>query len=280
MVKSRRTLVVLCVLAALVLGSSVWLWQGKEPAMTAKVTVTEPSASELTRFADAKIFFGHMSVGSNVISGVGPTYAAAGREAPSIVETRDTVVEEAGFLAHAHMGVNGDPFGKFDDFAAVINGPLGDQVDVALLKLCYADVVAGTDVEAVFAAYSKTMVELERKHPTVRFLYTTVPLSTDRGWKSTVKSWIGQDDQMGPADNTARQRYNELVRQRYGATGRLFDIAAVEATMTETPMQRSADGRTYYVLNGALAADPGHLNELGSRVAAAELIRVVASVSR
>ncbi len=133
--------------------------------------------------------------------------------------------------------------GKFGDFTDGERRSLGDGVDVALLKLCYVDVVAGTDVDAVFAAYSALMDELERKHPSVRFLYTTVPLSTDRGWKSIVKSWIGRDDQMGPADNIARERYNELVRARYGASGRLFDIAAVEATMTEIPTQRDLTAR-------------------------------------
>lgn len=268
------------VLAMLMAGGAIWLWQGKETTVAASVKVTEPGADDLTAFAATKVFFGHQSVGANVISGVGPTFEAATRPGPTVVETRDSPPSDSGALLHAYIGVNGDPFGKFTDFARVLNGPLGNHVDVAILKLCYVDIVASTDVDAVFSTYSTMMDELEKKHPSVRFVYTTVPLSTDRDWKAIVKSWIGRDDQMGPADNVARQRYNELIRERYGRSGRLFDIAAVEATILDIPMQRSVDGRKYYVLNGALASDPGHLNELGARVAAAEFIRVVADAAR
>lgn len=275
-VRSRRKVWLAGVMAALLAGGAMLLWQGKEPTGTASVKITEPDSDDLREFASTRVFFGHQSVGGNVISGVAPTFEAAGRSAPAVVETRESPSAELGVLAHAYVGANGDPLGKFRDFAEIVNGPLGDGVDVALMKLCYVDVVASTDVNAVFAAYSAMMAELERKHPSVRFLYTTVPLSTDRRWKAVVKSWIGRDDQMGPADNIARERYNELVRARYGSSGRLYDIAAVEATMRDAPTRRNSDGRTYYVLNDALAADPGHLNELGSRLAAAELIRMVA----
>jgi hypothetical protein len=41
---------------------------------------------------------------------------------------------------------------------------------------------------------------------------------------------------------------------------------------------RSQDGEAYHVLNAALSSDAGHLSELGARVAAAELIRIIADV--
>lgn len=261
-------------LVSLIAGVALWSWDGKGATVTGPIEVSEPSPADLRAFGDAKVLFGHQSVGGNIIAGVNATFSALGGPAPTVIETRERVSADGGFLAHAHVGVNGDPYGKFDDFVTLINGPLGNQVDVAIVKLCYVDVVADTDVNAVFSAYSTMMEELGRRHPSIEFLYTTVPLSTDRGWKATIKSWIGQDDQMGPADNVARQQYNELIRARYGATGRLFDIAAIEATATT---QQTVDGATYYVLNAALAADPGHLNELGSRLAAADFIRLVAN---
>lgn len=280
-IKARTTLVLLgALVTALVTGGVVWFWQEREPAMRAAITVTDPSVAQLRSFRDTRVFFGHMSVGSNVIGGVGQTLAAVGESAPPVVETKESVTVGGGFLAHAQMGVNGEPYGKFADFVAVLDGSLGRQLDVAVFKLCYLDVVANTDVDALFRAYSSMMAGLERKYPSVRFVYTTVPLTTDRGWKATVKSWIGQDDQMGPADNVARQRYNELVRQRFASTGRLFDIAAVESTMSTAPMTRVEGGQTFYVLNGALASDAGHLNDLGSRIAATELIQLVAGITQ
>ncbi len=275
--KSRiRLFFVAGALLSLIAGVALWSWDGKRAAVTGSLRVSEPSTDELRTFAAKKVFFGHQSVGANVINGVTLTFSALGLSAPSVVETREHVAVDGGFVAHAHVGVNGDPNGKFADFVAVMGGPLGDQVDVAMVKLCYADIVAGTDVNAVFYAYSAMMDDLARSHPSVELLYTTVPLSTDRGWKATIKSWIGQNDQMGPADNEARQRYNELIRARFGASGRLFDIAAIEATVSSSPTERTLDGKKYFVLNSALAADPGHLNDLGSRLVAADFIRLVA----
>ena len=68
-----------------------------------------------------------------------------------------------------------------------------------------------------------------------------------------------------------------MVRARYGDTGSVFDIAAVEATMEQQPMVRNLKGQRYLVLNRALSSDAGHLNALGSQAAAAEFVRVLAS---
>jgi len=278
MTRSSRTKVLILgtLLALIAVGSVVWLTQERDSGMT--VNATMPPGDELRAFAASRVFFGHQSVGANVIDGVERTFFAAGTAGLlTVTETREPVSTEGGFLAHAYVGVNGDPYGKLTDFQALLDGPVGSKLDIALLKFCYVDVVAETDVDAVFTAYSSMMADLERSHPSVRFLYTTVPLTTDRGWKSTIKSWIGDDDHMGPADNLARQRYNELVRLRFGSTGRLFDIAAVEATLAQDPTERHTGSQVYYVLNKALAADAGHLNDLGGGLAATELIRVVAA---
>lgn len=273
--RSTVAIVVVGLLAAAAAATSSLT--GEEPGMTPLVEAKTPTQGDLATFSATRVFFGHQSVGSNVIAGVSDLFVEPGSPPLAVVETRDAIAADGGFLSHTHVGVNGDPLGKFDDFAAILGGSLGDEVDIAVLKLCYVDVTASTDVEQLFAAYANLMERLETEHPDVRFLYATAPLSTDRGWKQVVKAWIGRDDQMGPADNLARQRYNELVRQRYGDTGRLFDIAAVESTIADAPTSRQLDGATYYVLNQGFAADPGHLNPLGSRAAGAEFIRLVAA---
>lgn len=268
------TIVLGAVLAALTVGAILAL-TGKGPTVPAAVAAEKPSPEEVTSFSHVRVFFGHQSVGSNVISGIQANFSQAANRDLAVVESRGEIPLTGGVLAHAHLGTNGDPRSKFEDFEAVLDGQLGDNVDVAALKLCYADVTAGTDVKKVFDEYVAMMARLEAGHPQVRFIYTTVPLSTDQSWKQVVKSWIGRDDQMGPADNLAREQYNQLVRQHYGETGRLFDIAAIESTMSTAPMVRTLDGAEYFVLHAGLAADPGHLNEVGSRVAGTEFMRVV-----
>lgn len=237
-----------------------------------------PTSEDLTLVAKSRIFFAHQSVGDNIIGGVRELYGASDVNPIQIVQTRAPVTGSPAFLAHTHIGVNGDPLGKIRDFEAVLGGSLAGDIEVALIKLCYVDIVASSDVNAVFGAYSSTLQRLEAAHPKTIFLYTTVPLTTDRNWKSTVKSWLGRDDETGPADNMARERYNRLVRQRYAQSGRLFDIAAVESgRLTNDPSTRREGDDSFYVLNRALSVDPGHLNELGSRAAAATFIRVVSA---
>ncbi|ALN15884.1 hypothetical protein [Acidipropionibacterium acidipropionici] len=274
----RKPVVVLIAgVLAVVVASGAWVLQGRPDPLPSSVVNTAAGDDELADFSGRRIFFGHQSVGANIIDGLKAAYSGREGSGLDVVETRTDPGRSGGYLAHAAMGVNGDPLGKLADFEKVLAGSMGGAVDLAVLKLCYIDVTADTDVDALFRAYSQTMTRLEAAHPGVTFIYTTVPLTTDRTWKQTVKSWIGRDEQTGPDDNAARQRYNRLVRERYGDSDRLFDIAAVQATMDSSPTSRTRDGSTYYVLHDRLAADPGHLNALGSRVAAARLVHLVAA---
>lgn len=264
-------------LAAAVAAGTVVVLLDRSPQASRAVEIARPTSAELEDFAGARILFAHQSVGANILSGVESLYRATGEAPPSIVETSEAgAAGTGGQLAHAHVGVNGDPLGKFAAFEALLDSPPGDEAEVALLKLCYADITAGTDVEQVFDNYVALMDGLQQRHPDLTLVYSTVPLTTDRSWKAVVKSWVGIDDQMGPADNLARQRYNTMIRQRYGESGRLFDIAALESAGTSPAMSRQHEGETFFVLDQALSSDAGHLNEAGSLVAAAELVKLIA----
>lgn len=272
--RSRRIAGVGALVLAVIAGLAV-VWDGRMPSMS-QPEITAPGDAALSAVSGARILFAHQSVGSNILQGMKDVYASAGAAAPTIVETRETLADDAQ-IAHVHIGVNGDPLGKIADFTALMDGPLGASVDVALLKFCYDDITAGSDEEAVFDAYARAMADLERAHPDVTFLYTTVPLTTDRGLRASIKALLGRPDRAGPLDNAVRARYNQLVRDRYAGTGRLFDIAAVETTVDGTPTTRTLEAQTYQVLNRAYAADNGHLNEIGARAAAGALIEVVAA---
>lgn len=266
-------------------------WLTRSPGVNDPVAVSWPSERELRTVGETTVLFGHQSVGANILDGVSRVYAGSSVRAPVIADVTGGVsggagvagvsqvqtgaLRKAGFR-HVRLGVNGDPASKLAAFTEVMDGPVADGVDVALMKLCYADVSASTDVRAVFDAYVSTMAAVEAAHPGVRFLYTTVPLTADRGWKAKVGAVLGRDDTMGPADNVARERYNALIREKYAGTGRLLDIAAVEAEGTS---ERSQDGNVYHVLNRHLTADRGHLNDAGSEAVAAELLKMVATQS-
>jgi lysophospholipase L1-like esterase len=148
----------------------------------------------------------------------------------------------------------------------LLRSGLADQVDVAVLKFCYVDFTTSTDVDQLFREYRKTLDALERDFPRVTFLHSTAPLMVHpSGWKGNLKAMLGRDD------NVTRERYSALVREAYGAA-HLFDIAAIEGT--------APDGTRQAALYAAYTTDGGHLNEGGSAVVAAGLLRLVAAAGQ
>lgn len=261
--------------------------QAADPTQAGRPTQTTAPADgdALARAARTRVFFGHQSVGANIIGAIPTVYAEAGRQAPQVVQlTTSTTLPSgaSGWFGEAFIGQNGDPLGKIADFDSRVRGGLGAQVDVAFMKLCYIDINAGTDVEAVFARYRATMDALERDYPSVTFLHVTTPLTTEPGLKaqlkSKVKSLLGGSSNPMAADNAARERYNALMRKTYGGD-HLFDLARYEATTPDGKVVRGEyDGQPYYALYDGYAADPGHPNPQASAAFASRLLDLVGRV--
>lgn len=235
-------------------------------ANTAASTISE---EHLARVAEQRWFFAHRSVGGNILAGISDVFSARGVQPPPVREvapgTAPVSSAGGGELVHAQIGRNGAPLEKLRNFDALLRAGLGDTIDVALLKFCYEDVTAETDVDALFRSYSGTLAALERDFPKVTFLHSTAPLRTGSGGiKGAVKVLLGRDD------NVARERYNALVRQAFGPD-RLFDLAMLEAT--------APDGERLSSLYPGYTSDGGHLNAAGSSLAAATLLRLVADAS-
>ncbi len=247
--------------------------------MIGGVGASEISAVDLEKVARTRVFFGHQSVGLNILDGVPAVFAAHGVQAPRIEQRRTAPDPAGGSISHALIGENTQPLQKIQDFDAVIRGGLGEPIDVAVMKLCYIDIVAGTDVDEVFATYRDTMAALERDFPQITFVKTTVPLTTEPGRLSKVKQWLKGNDGYGAAANAARERLNELIRKEYPG-GQLFDPAAVESTASDgSRVSGRYQGQPYFALYDGYAADPGHLNAEGSRRVAAGWLGAIARAS-
>ena len=256
------------------LGAAWALTGGEGDDVAATAPTQSVTKEQLSSAADARVFLAHQSVGANLLEGIPLVYQAAGLTPPPVTtEAADT---SQGFVAHAYIGENTQPLGKIEAFDATMRGGMADKVDVAALKLCWIDFNASTDVDAVFAAYQKTMDGLARDYPDVTFLYITTPLTTEStGVKAWVKGLLGRDS--NTVDNVVREEYNGLMRQAYGDTGRLFDLAHIQSTAPDgTHVSGEYKGSTYYALAPQYASDPGHLNAVGSQVVAAEWLQLIA----
>jgi hypothetical protein len=252
---------------------------GMEPHVVASAT-----AEQLKAVADLNVYFGHMSVGGNMVSAMPDVFAQAGVTAPEIVESTEAVDAGPGFV-HSHIGTNGDPLGKIAAFDKILRSGMGDAVDVAAFKLCYVDLHDGDDVDTIFDAYRDTMTALERDYPDVTFLYLTVPLTTEvdgpiERAKRRVKAVLGRDNPVAPEHNVAREQLNSRIRAEYADSGRLFDIAAIQSTSADgTRRVRSHNGAEYFAMENFLASDPGHLNPDGGAIVASAFLAAISDAA-
>ena len=234
------------------------------------------TADDLAKVSRTKVFFGHMSVGMNVLDGVPGVCTAHGMAAPPIEQRGTRPDENGGFVSHAFIGENEKPMVKIQDFDAKMRSGIGQQVDVAMMKLCYVDVTSDVDVEALFAMYCDIIAALERDFPKVAFVHVTVPLTTEQGQLSKLKARLTGSSRYGPAENASRERLNALIRREY-AGGHLFDLAAVESTAPNgSRAVGTYRGQQYYRLYDGYASDYGHLNGEGGRVAATAWLKAIA----
>ena len=249
--------------------------EGK-PMTSQHKTAGPPSlTADLATVARAKVFFGHQSVGMNILDAVPGIYAAHGMAAPPIEQGATRPGKDGGFIDPAIIGENEDPVNKIDDFARRLRAGLGRQVGVAMMKFCFVDVTSGTDVSALFRTYQTTMAALQREFPHVTFIYVTTPLTTEPGLLSRLKNHLTGGGGAA-ADNAARQRLNALIRQHY-AGDHLFDLAAIESTAPDgTRVAGTYDGQRYYALYDGYASDEGHLNAKGARVVATAWLQAIA----
>lgn len=142
--------------------------------LTALLTLTATGLAEevVQQVASRRIFFGHQSVGANILDGVNEVSAGKLR----IREGRTSaLLASPGFL-HARIGQNESSRSKVADFEAAL-ASLGGAVDIAFFKFCSVDFTAQTDVEALLADDLATLHRLEAKHPKVTFVHLTVPLT-------------------------------------------------------------------------------------------------------
>lgn len=232
--------------------------------------------AELEALSRRRVFFGHQSVGVNVLDGLRQLAAQQG-VGVRVAEVGAGV--PAGTFGHAFVAENGDPRRKLRSFAAAFESGAAGGAEIALLKFCFVDVKADTDVAALFAEYQASLAQLRARHPGTAFVHVTVPLTTiPGGAKATVKRMLGR----APTElleNLRRDEYNALVRKAYAGKEPLFDLARVEALRPDgTAETFEWQGRAVPALVPAFSDDGGHLNAEGQRRAARELVGVLARV--
>ncbi len=232
---------------------------------------------ELLQIQNKKIFFGHQSVGTNIINSM-KEIASDYRDVKINWATIDNKSPEAEYyFSDAFIGQNTQPDSKCDAFAEKIDKTFSGKIDIALMKFCYVDIDAGTNVDIVFKKYQTTIETLRNKFPQIMFIHTTVPLNAKpTGIKQFIKSLIGYSSNY-ELENIKRNIFNSLLIEHY-KTEPIFDLAGIESTYSDGTRETfSNNGKLYYSLISEYTDDGGHLNAKGGRIAAENLIHILAS---
>ena len=116
---------------------------------------------DLATVSRLKVFFGHQSVGQNVIDGLKDLAAANGVSSFRFVSADNMPGDGQGYFADTHIGENHYPIGKCEDFRRVVDRFRQNPPDVAFMKFCYSDIERDSDVQAIFARYCATMDSLK-----------------------------------------------------------------------------------------------------------------------
>jgi hypothetical protein len=229
--------------------------------------------------AHRRVFFGHQSVGTNIMEGVTDLL----RERPALglrVVPGDSAADGGAVFAHALVGRNGEPVLKTDAFASLLESGLGARVDVAFHKYCFVDFTPATDAAAVFAHYRATMARLRSEFPGVVFVHVTAPLVTTKvgGIRLALQRLVGRPPHRVQG-NFVRERFNELMRREYAGHEPVFDLAGVESTRPDGSREGvEIGGRTAYALVPDYSTDGAHLNPVGRRRVAEALLVFLAEL--
>lgn len=218
---------------------------------------------KLTSLPGKRVYFGHQSVGSNIIDGI----------KNSIIENEElnfikivtfdeylqmdsTENDNSFYLVHSNIGRNAFPMLKLSDFAEKIDSL--KNIDAAFMKFCYVDITRETDIENLYGNYLETMSTLKIKYPKIRFLYFTAPITArENPVFALLKGILRRPDDM----NKNRNRFNKLIRQTENIN--LFDLAFLESHDKTTTQLK--DGKEF-LLKKYSTEDGGHLNSIGSKV--------------
>lgn len=250
--------------------------------------ITLPSIDDVpkeywAKLAEKKIFFGHQSVGYNIIGGITDIINERDYIKLNVIEAREPAAFDQPVFAHSQVGMNTDPFSKIKRFGEIMDAGVGSKADIAFFKFCYVDIMRDSDPQEIFDGYSAVMEELKDRYPNVKFLHVTVPIRSapkgaKKNLKQTVKLLIGRPGFW--EDNMMRRRYNDLLNDAYSKTGPFFDLALIESVNAGGFRCHAVNGaEKVYVMAPEYTEDGGHLNSEGRKKVAEQLLIILAEMA-
>ncbi len=198
------------------------------------------------RIRTMDIFFGHRSVGFNILSGIdslksaNPARFSINRISFSAYDPDYSWFNGANGIADIEIGANGDYQSKINRFSELLNNGFGSALNklnsngipgVAMMKFCYVDITSNPS--AIWNSYLSTLTNLQTAYPITQFVFWTIPLSTISG-------------------NEDRNILNQSIRTHTNGKNVVFDLADIE---TYAPNGNRCCATDRLGINGTCAAN-------------------------
>lgn len=226
----------------------------------------------LNDLSEKSIYFGHQSVGKNILSGL-DYWNSQGNTQLTIKESRDFSDTITASLTHFRIGQNRNPSMKIDDFRNTVPGISSENEKIAFFKFCYVDFNAETDTEDLFSQYKSTMIKLQENYPDIQFVLFTAPLKSVRKGIDAIKYRVRYGKDTSKEDNVKRNEFNEKLKNELGGEFPVFDLAKTEATLPDGSLNTyEYMGEQYTAMCSIYTNDGGHLNETGAKIVAFNLL--------
>lgn len=232
----------------------------------------------MDKVAKMNIFFGHQSVGKNILEGI--DYWSKECKVPiDIIYSKDFTNINLPAFVHFNVGQNLNPIDKINDFFTLVPKIKTDTPAFVFFKFCYIDVTASTDVDSIFNYYKEKLTSLKNSFPDKEIILFTVPYSSKESRIKTIARKI-LSRPGGHMDNINRAEFNNRVLEEMGSTFPIFDLALIESTLPNGKLNTfKFKGNTYPALCNEYTNDGGHLNAIGSKIVAYNLLTFLANDS-
>jgi hypothetical protein len=241
-------------------------------------SLNDISTEKFNELSAKKIFFGHQSVGFNIIDGIKDIMSENTGLDLRIKKYSDLSDFDTFNLIHAQEGENTKPETKIDSFCTHLSEGIAGKADIVFLKFCYIDITKNTDIDKVFEYYKNSINDLKKQYPDTVFIHLTVPLESQnidiiQSIKNIIKRIIGREVQETYQNNIKRSRFNEMLIKEYEGKEPVFDLAKMESMYPDgRRLSHELNGEIYYSMIPEYTYDGWHLNEKGRRHIAEQFI--------
>lgn len=237
------------------------------------------SAAQWDMISQKRIYWGHRSIGSNIINGIRDLVQKYPQIKVKISRPEDGIRADEGCVIHYRVGQQASPETIALDFMALSDTAVQRDIDFVLAG--FTPFYGEKDMDGILSDYKAAVGFLKKKYPDTIFIHETFPLlHSETTWKTRIKKILGRSGTWEYARNIRINEFNKRLREAYLDKEPFFDIAKIQSTLPDGSRSVfTLAGERYYHMVRDYTYDNYHLNEKGREIVARHLLSLLVSLT-